>query len=431
MDSQVLRVVLADNPWLEGQPLIPWLSRLLPERYIPRRLQLTADHRACLVVGPRQAGKSTLIWKTLADAGRPCLYLNCEEPSIQEWLRSPAIFLRDLDELGADIPSLFIEEAQCLNEAGLFIKGLVDRRTGRKIYATGSSSFDLQAKTRESLAGRVLRHLLLPLAIGEIAATMESPPAVQEFKLAEIAEQQLIHGGYPPVVTAEQPRREIANLVEAFIVRDVSDRFRIRNIAAFRKIMQLAASQIGNLCNYSEWATLAAVDSSTVSEYCRLLEETHVLRLLRPFVGGKRAEITSNPKVYYVDNGIRNQLFGGFGAGEQRGDRGCLLENLVLGELLKLLNPLLDGLWFWRSKSGAEVDFVIEHGGELAACEVKAGDSRGRITRSSQSFIDAYQPKLFLIANCSDYPPQNRGKTQVLFVRPWQVNPTLQEFLIR
>ena len=159
MDEHLIRALRVANPWLRGEPLGPWFERFLPPVYVHRRLRLQPDH---------QAGKSTLIWQTLASGGRPALYLNCEDPSVRTWLRSPALFLADLEEIAPEVPILFFEEVPALPEAGLFLKGLVDHKTGKEIYATGSSSFALEAETRESLAGRARRHLLLPLSLSEI-----------------------------------------------------------------------------------------------------------------------------------------------------------------------------------------------------------------------------------------------------------------------
>lgn len=221
----------------------------------------------------------------------------------------------------------------------------------------------------------------------------------------------------------------LAELVEAFVVRDASDRFRIRHVAAFHKVLELAASQIGNLVNFSEWAALAGVGSDTVAEYTRLLEETHVLRFVRPFVGGKRAEITSAPKVFLLDNGIRNRLFGGFGTVEGRADRGALFENLVFSELAKLTNPLLHTLRYWRSKAGAEVDFVVELQGRILAFKAKAGDARGRVSRSMRSFIDAYAPERLLVVNRTRAPEQQIGQSLVQFLRPWELHTAVRELL--
>lgn len=429
MDSQLRRVLLAENPWLRGEDLQAWMQRFLPASYIPRRLHLSADHRVVLVVGPRQAGKSTLIWHTLSEAGEPALFVNCEEPSMREWLSSPAAFLADLADWAGTVKSLFFEEVQRLPEAGLFLKGLVDRRTGLRIYATGSSSFDLEAATRESLAGRAQRHLLLPLSLAEVGATVQGSPLARAEALSQLVERILLFGSYPTVLTSGEPRRELATLVEAFVVRDASDRFRIRHTAAMRKILELAASQVGNLVNLSEWAALSNVSNDTVADYCRLLEETHLLRLVRPFVGGKRAEITSARKVYFLDNGIRNQLFGGFQAAGERADRGALLENFAFTELAKTVNPLLDGLSTWRSKAGAEVDFVVEHQGRLLACEVKAGESRGSLTRSARSFIEAYQPEQFLIVNRAAWPETTVGATRVRFLSVDELAEAAEAFL--
>lgn len=430
MGPQLRRVLLIENPWLRGEDLLPWIRRFLPPVYLPRRLHLVADERVVLVVGPRQAGKSTLIWKTLEETAEPALFLNCEEPSIREWLTSPAAFLADLAESAPQARALFFEEVQRLPEAGLFLKGLVDRKTGLRIYATGSSSFDLEAATRESLAGRAQRHLLLPLSLAEAGAALpHSSPLAQEEELSQRVERMMVYGGYPVVLTSDDPRRDLASLVEAFVVRDTSDRFRIRHTAALRKILELAASQVGNLVNLSEWAALSNISNDTVAEYCRLLEETHLIRLVRPFVGGKRAEITGARKVFLLDNGIRNQLFGGFQPAAERSDRGALLENLVFTELAKTVHPLLDGLSTWRSKSGAEMDFVVEHQGRLLACEVKAGDSRGTLSRSARSFVEAYQPEELLLVNRRAFPETMLGSIRVRFLSAEELAGAVEGFL--
>ena len=419
MDAATLRSLLADNPWLEGTSLESWFERFLPEPCWSRWVELEENpQRVALVVGPRQAGKSTLIWKSLQQLGEPVLYLNCEDASIQQWLTSPALFLADLEELGAPVHRIFFEEVQALENAGLFLKGLIDRRTGRMLYATGSSAFDLEARTRESLAGRAHRHLLLPFSAAELASAHGAAQknAIAKEKRRSLVERLLVYGGYPAVWTASAPERELADLAEAFVLRDVSDRFKIRNLEGFRKVVQLAASQIGNVVNFSEWASLGAISNDTVAEYCRLLDEAHILRLVRPFVGGKRAEITSAPKVFFLDNGLRNQIFGGFQAFEDRGDRGVLMENLVFTELSKVLNPLLDGLRYWRSKSGAEIDFVVEHQGRLLAIEVKAGDSFGKVGRGQRSFVEAYEPECLLVVSRGEHADREIGSTRVVFL---------------
>ena len=429
MEEYVLRVLEADNPWLLNEKLDEWVRLFLPRQFIQRDTVLVHDHRVCLVVGPRQVGKSTLIWKYLSETDKPFLFLNCEEPALREWLTSPALVWDDIRKL-ADVPvPLFFEEIQRLPEAGLFLKGLVDRRVGIPVFATGSSSFDLESKTRESLAGRAVRHQMLPLSLSEITRQVEGTEIMISRQINNQMEKMLCYGGYPTVVLASAPEKELAGLVESFIIRDASDRFRVRYPAAFRKVLELAASQVGNLCNFSEWSAHAGISNDTVSEYTHLLQETHIVRLVRPFVGGKRAEITSTPKVYFIDNGIRNILFGGFQPVHKRPDRGPLWENFAFTEIYKSINPVLDSIGYWRSKAGAEVDFIIQHQGRIAACEIKAGDSRGKIPRGSRSFIEAYQPELFVAVSSVSLPSMRLGETEVRFIRLFELGKTIREWI--
>ena len=429
MREHLRRVLAQDNAWLAGRSVADWTRPHLPERFVPREVRLAPSERVCLVVGPRQAGKSTLVWKTLADAKRPALFLDCEEPAIREWLRSPASFLADIGTFLPPEAALFLEEVQALPDAGRFLKGLVDRRPGRIIFATGSSSFDLEDRTRESLAGRADRVLVLPYSFAELAAVTPAPPLLAPDVEDDLLRRLLVFGGYPSVHAAASAEAELARLLEAFVIRDASDRFRIRHLTAFRTVLELAASQVGNLVRFQEWAAIAGVSNDTVAEYARLLENTHVIRLLRPFVGGKRAELTHAPKAFFVDNGLRNVVFGGFAPAEGRADRGFLLESFVFAEIARSTNPLLHGLHYWRSKGGAEIDFVVTHRGRLLACEVKWGDARGRITRSMRSFLSAYEPELLLVAHAGDTGERREGPTTLRFVRPGEVAPQVSAFV--
>ena len=416
----VLNVLSADNPWLDGESVAAWTQRHLPGVYIERTRKITPDaERLSLVIGPRQTGKSTLIWKALSSLDGPCLFVNCEERAVREWATSPTLFVRALETLVPQHSAVFFEEAQHLEEAGLFLKGVVDQKSGYRFIATGSSSFELASKTRESLAGRAHRSLLLPFSLEELTAAAPGPAALKANRGRERLMHLLVYGGYPSVYLEEKKEAVLTGLVESFVIRDASDRFRIKHTEAFRKLLVLMAGQIGNLCNYSEWASNLGISADTVREYAAILEDAHVIRLVRPFVGGKRAEITSTPKVFFVDNGIRNRLFGGFAMFESRPDKGALLENYVFAAMLKRLNPILETIRYWRSKSGAEVDFVLEkEGGQVIGVEVKAGNARGKLTRSAYSFIEAYTPSQFWVVNDRNHEGFKHNDTDVYFTTP-------------
>jgi len=170
MDNSLLATLRAHNPWLENPSRQgELLAATLPEVFVPRLKTLElGPGRVELVVGPRQAGKSTWIREQMSRRSDPVLVLNVEEPRIRELAFSPALAMETLSDVLDPTTILVFEEIQHLREAPLFLKGLVDLEPGRRVVATGSASFALSARTRESLAGRARRTLLLPFSLDEI-----------------------------------------------------------------------------------------------------------------------------------------------------------------------------------------------------------------------------------------------------------------------
>lgn len=418
MDVNTYRIMIRLNPWIED--IHVWqefaMSRL-PANYIPRIVspRLEKD-KVILITGPRQSGKSTLAWKILSNSDRPFIYVNCEEYLLRELCGSAALFMDEMERLAPVAQGFFFEEAQHLPEAGLFLKGLVDLKSGKQIMATGSSSFHLLAKTRESLAGRAQRHVLLSFGARELVPDSVSA-TIKEMKARDIFSTLMLFGGYPEVFLSMDKEEVLGRLVEAFVLRDASDLYMIRNPGAFRKLMELAASQTANLVNYSNLAENIGVSVNTTAQYLNILEESHIIRMLPPFAGGKRAEITSTPKLYFMDNGVRNYLFGGFTDPANRADSGALTENLIFTELCKRINPLTESIHFWRSSSGAEVDFVLQKQGRLIAMEVKAGAmKKPLISRSLRSFISAYNPDAAYVLNSTLNLSMTVENTAIRFV---------------
>ncbi len=415
MDPTVDAILRVANPWARDRTTQrKHIRRRLPDPNLARSsavaLSAALDdlRKAHLVVGPRQAGKSTLVWTLLAESERPVLYVNCEEAAIREWCRSPTLVGADIAERLPEGGVVFFEEAQWLDEAGLLLKGLVDAHLRRCFVVTGSASFHLLSRTRESLAGRASRHQLWPFTLAEVAReTVGLPPAVARSRVAELLERHLVVGGYPDAWTSDNPRTVLDALVGAFLLRDASDRFRVERPDALRTLLRLAAGQVGDLVNLTEWAQILGIAASTVADYLALLEETHVVRRVRPFIGGKRAELTKTPKIYLLDNGLRNALAGGFEPLPARADVGKLLESWIFSELHKRF-PFPGGVRHWRTRNGAEVDFVVEPSpGRLVAFEVKAARGRIALPRSARSFIEAYRPARFVMV----YRGQHREET--------------------
>lgn len=429
MEEALLAVLRVHNPWLDRPAAqAELLAAGVPPAYVPRKRRLELRHgRLELVVGPRQAGKSTWIRRELSQRGEPVLLLHAEEPRIRELASSPALAMNTLAEVLTPETLLFFEEVQHLPDAALFLKGLVDLEPGRRMVATGSSSFTLAGRTRESLAGRARRTLLLPFSLEEVAALLPRnlTPAVREGRLLELWRKLLVTGGYPEPWFEANPANTLRYLVEAFVLRDVSDLHTIERPAVLRRLLELAAADTGNLVNLSEWAGITGVAHGTVDRYLSLTEEAHVVRRISPFVGGKRAELTGAPKIYFLDNGLRNAVLGGFQPLASRADTGALWENGVMNELLKRLD-LLDELRFWRTKGGAEVDFVIRRRGRLLGLEVKAAAlRRPTLSRAARSFLEAYRPAAFAVVHAGRRMETEVAGVRVLFLPPWDLDEML------
>jgi uncharacterized protein len=414
------------NPWLlaPGEALSQ-VHRYLPERYIPRHVQSVPLHpgRALLITGPRQAGKTTLAWRLLLDVIPDILFLNMEDSLLRNGFPSPLDLVDFLRHDWPAVRAIFIDEIQHLPEAGLFLKGMVDAKLGIPILATGSSAFDLRDRTRETLAGRTTRCFLGPLSLCELlAAESLDSPLARSLASRKLFAGQLTFGGYPAVCLAAKPEEKItilSDLVEALILRDASDIFRIQRVDAFRRLLVLLAGQVGSLVNYSELAALCSVDVGTIISYVEIMEESHILNKVTPYAEGKRREITGTPKIFFLDNGIRNQLLFNFQSEtDLRPDRGALLENWVFSEIRKIL-PIQDSLRFWRSKSQAEMDFVIVHGSEVFAIEAKHTlPASPRLSRSAISFIEAYKPTRLIVVNTSQDTQGETRTTPVQYMTP-------------
>jgi predicted AAA+ superfamily ATPase len=395
--------IIQFNPWLvkpkAGNVL---LKKYIPIPYIHREIEGSLHNagKAVLVIGPRQSGKSTIIWHTIKELIPNVLFLNMEDPLLRLSLNSPIDFTDLVEKEYPFIKAVFIDEIQHMEEAGLFIKGIVDTKLHFSLFVTGSSSFDLRSKTRESLAGRAHRAILYPFTLTEIIKSKGTLNKVAAKHIVEeTVTEQIIHGSYPAVHLArgnERKRGLLNDLVEA-----------------------LLAMQIGNIANVSELASLCHANVGTVVSHIEILEESHIVKALRPFAGGKRREITSAAKVFFIDNGIRNMLINNFSENLGiRTDGGQLFENWAFTEIQKAM-PLLGSLYFWRSKSNAEVDFIIDFAGKLSGVEVKfAHPDKPKLTKSAHSFIEAYAPERFAFLNLSLDEKIIVGSTEVSFITP-------------
>ncbi|MBS0358855.1 MAG: ATP-binding protein [Proteobacteria bacterium] len=376
------------NPWLKD-PKKPILDL---ENYIQRiqttkLLQPDWDTLWLVLVGPRQAGKTTLgkyICHQLIQEGRfkQLLYLNCDFKTIREWLINPLDVIEALEYFQLEQPILFIDEVQRLETPGLLLKSIADLKLPIKMIASGSSQLEIKSKVQEYLTGRHLESLILPLSYSEIEKINH--------------EQLLIFGCYPQIIQTQEKSLLLKQLYRDYINKDIIEILKIGMPDVIEKLITLIAHSSGQLVNYNQLATDCSASIATIKNYLSILEKTYVLQKINPFVGNKRTEITSNPVYYFIDNGFRNQALSNFLELDSRGDVGMLVQGFAFQEIYKTQSQYFKDftIHFWRTKSGAEVDFILKQGTLLLPIEIKYRHMNGAaISRSFRSFIQAYEPK--------------------------------------
>lgn len=158
----------------------------------------------------------------------------------------------------------------------------------------------------------------------------------------------------------------------------------------------------------------------TISKFINILKETYITRYLPPYVSAKRNEIKSAHKCFFIDNGLRNFSVKLFNALSDRPDKVAILENLVFTELLKKVS-ISDMLYFWRTKAGAEMDFVFIKDGIVIPIEIKSGSAvPGRYPRSFHSFLNRFSPESAVFLNRDVFKIDQIGHTKVFCIPvPW------------
>lgn len=388
MKNQLIEIIQQLNPWLINSS-----APILKNNYIPRlatdKLLLAEwDNLWLVLVGPRQAGKTTLakfISQELLNQQRykSLLYLNCDLLEIRQWLTSPLFIKEASEEFNLIKPIILIDEVQRLENPGLLLKACADLNLDIKMIATGSSQLEMKSKVQEYLTGRHLETLVLPLSYEEIG---------------KVENSQLIFGCYPAVVKSTEKTILLRQIYQDYITKDIIEILKVGKPDIMQKLITLIAHGSGQLINYNQLAIDCQVSYPTIQNYLSILENTYTIARVTPFVGNKRKEITSNPIYYFIDNGFRNQSLHNLSAFDTRQDIGFLIQSAVFQELLKFkVQHFYDfKIHFWRTQSGAEIDFILYKNDDcIVPIEVKYRTMNDAVvTRSFHSFIDAYQPKV-------------------------------------
>ncbi len=207
-----------------------------------------------------------------------------------------------------------------------------------------------------------------------------------------------------------------------YIRRDIKDIGGIDDVSGYNKLVSLLCLQIGNLVKEQELAVSSGLSRPTVKKYLFLLENTYVLKLVRPFFTNKRKEITKTPKVFFEDVGLRNGAINNFNPLSQRVDSGSIIENFVFSQLSKE-DVFSQKIAFWRSQAKNEVDFIWQENiNEPYPVEVKTKYPRNRpFPPGLKSFISLYQPTRAFIIHLGEPDILRFKETKIYVILAWAV----------
>jgi hypothetical protein len=358
---------------------------MIERRLLPILRQRLSEVPAVVLLGPRQAGKTTLALALGKELG--ALYLDLESEQDCAKLAEPELYLADY--LGKLVILDEIHRAP-----GLFpvLRGLIDRaRRGGKDHGLylllGSASLDLLKQSGETLAGRVSYLELDPFDVLETCGT------------ATDRDRLWLRGGFPESYLSPSEVRSLRwrrDFLRSYLERDIPQFGRRIAAETLRRFWGMLAHHQGGILNVAQLARNLGVDIKTASSYLDLLADLLLVRRLPSWHANVGKRLVKSPKVYVRDSGLVHALLA-------IGDKETLLSHPVLGAswegfvVEQLLAAAPEGVqgYFYRTSGGAEIDLVLSlPDSRLWAVEIK----RSLSPRPERGFH----------SGCADLSPERR-----------------------
>lgn len=326
-------------------------------------LQQLKEYPIVALLGPRQAGKTTLARELLKDYA----YVSLETPDVLTFAQDdPRGFLAQYPD------KTIFDEIQRAPDLISYLQGIVDEsgKTGQFVL-TGFHQLELRGAITQSLAGRTGILNLLPFSIKELAAAKITFDRFEEY---------VFTGFLPRVYDQNQrPNTAYANYYQTYIEKDVRQIIHLKDASLFDKFMRLLAGRTGQVMNYQSLASDIGVDGKTIKEWLSILEASFVVFKLPPYFENFGKRVIKSPKYYFMDTGLLCYLLGIEKPEQVTRDPlvGLLFENMIFLEALKARynQGRVSNLYFYRDSHGNEIDLLYASGRELTGVEVKSSST--------------------------------------------------------
>ena len=406
-------------------------------RNIEQEIEKYLDRKEVIsIIGPRQSGKTTLlnyVSKSLIPQNKKIKNITFENNFDLNLFNND---IESFKKISENYDVVIIDEFQYANNGGKNLKFLFDT-TKTKFIISCSSSLELRFQTGKYMVGRLLEFQLLPFSFDEFLSSdsqdlYEVKNDLHNNKFSRIydyfkgkdeiivqlsvfLEKYCIFGGYPAVVlskTAEEKEKLLEGIASNYLLREIKGLLQLATEDELTKLQQLLALQIGNMISYNELSDSANLTYLEIKKHINILEKTFIISVIRPYFTNKRTELVKNPKIYFTDFGLRNLIINDFRKIYERNDLGAIMENYAFNALKKYFPE--KNIHYWRTKSKAEVDFVIEHESQIIPVEIKYS-SKEIIGKSLHSFIEKFSPKEAYVFTKNIFAKKKIRSTTVIF----------------
>lgn len=345
--------------------------------YISEVIEYIEMMPVCAILGPRQCGKTTLAREIARIYDKSVHFFDLENPDHLNELSSPKLALEPLEGL------IVIDEIQRRPELFPYIRYLSDY-TDKKFLILGSASRDLIHQSSETLAGRIAYVELTPFNVSE---TQESYNLWQK-------------GGFPRsylAPTDSQSQKWRKQYIFTFLERDLQSMGIQINPKLMRQFWMMIAHYHGNVANFAEIGRSLGVSHMTARRYLEILNDTFMIRILRPWFANISKRQVKAPKIYIRDSGLFHSLIG-LSPGNLMGHpkRGASWEGFALEETIRHYHADAEDCYFWGVHSGAELDLLIIKEGQTSGFEFKYTDTP-KVTKSMMSAIETLDLKNLMV----------------------------------
>lgn len=365
---------------------------------IPRFYQLSSElESSVFLFGARQTGKSIFLGMQFPNA----VYIDLLDAKMRRRFRAKPELLYEMLQDKQESSIVVIDEIPLVPELLNEVHRLIQQKNLRFVLC-GSSARKLKRKGHDTLGGRALPCYFYPFVSAEIAHLD--------------LDKALLYGMLPPHYLAKNPERLLDGYIDVYLREEIKEESLVRNLEAFERFMEVAATCDGEIVNYENIASDCQVSAKTVKEYFGILSDTLIGYTIPAYTKVVKRKVVQAPKFYYFDVGVYNHLLNRTSLAPGTSEYGHCFEHFVIQELVAYIGYTHNRkkLTYWHTYNGKEVDAVI--GEAEIGIEIKSTDEvQNKHMSNFKEYLEEF-PNSRSIVVSRDPITRRVGNVEVIYI---------------